>query len=88
MIHYDKDARLSFARERARLLQNEMRAARHASALNPSTVLRRSFALLARALRIRREGDNRYLRPLGTRRAEAAGGEDGERVPGVTIKPY
>jgi hypothetical protein len=58
MIHYDKEARLSFARERARLLQNEMRAARHASFLNPSTVLRRSFALLARALRIRRERPN------------------------------
>jgi hypothetical protein len=36
MIHYDKEARLSFARERARLLQNEMRAARHASSLNPA----------------------------------------------------
>jgi hypothetical protein len=58
MIHYDSEARRLFARERAQLLQNEMRAARHASSLNPSAVLRRSLALLARALRMRREQSN------------------------------
>jgi hypothetical protein len=59
MIHYDCEARLPFARERAQLLQNEMRAARHASSLNPSAVVRRSLALLARALRMRREQPNK-----------------------------
>ena len=58
MIHYDSEARLLFARERAQLLQNEMRAARHPSFLNPSAVLRRSLVLLARALRMRRESSN------------------------------
>jgi hypothetical protein len=58
MIHYDSEARLLFARERAELLRNEMRAARHSSFLNPSAVLRRSLALLARALRMRREPSN------------------------------
>jgi hypothetical protein len=58
MIHYHSEARLLFAREHAQLLQNEMRAARHASSLNPSAVLRRSLALLARALRMRREQPN------------------------------
>ena len=58
MIHYDSEARLLFGRERAQLLENEMRAARHASSLNPSAVLRRSLAQLARALRMRREQPN------------------------------
>jgi alpha-tubulin suppressor-like RCC1 family protein len=50
--------RLLFARERAQVLQNEMRAARHASSANPRAVLRGSLALLARALRMRRERPN------------------------------
>jgi hypothetical protein len=55
MIHYDNEARLLFARERAQLLQNEMRAARHSSSANPRAVLVGSLALLGRALRMRRE---------------------------------
>jgi len=55
MIHYDSEARLLFARERVQLLQNEMHAARHARSANPGAVLRGSVALLARALRMRRE---------------------------------
>jgi hypothetical protein len=68
MIHYDSEARLLFARERAQLLHSEMRAARHASSLNPSAVLLRSLALLARALRMRRE------RPNETTEARTIGG--------------
>jgi len=55
MIHYDNEARLLFARERVQLLQNEMQAARQASSADPGAVARGSLALLARALRIRRE---------------------------------
>ena len=58
MIHYDNEARLLFAREHVQLLQNEMRAARHASSANPRAVLRSSLALLARALRMRRQRPN------------------------------
>ena len=55
MIHYDSEARPLFARERAQLLQNEMRAVRQASAGDPKILPRGSVALLARALRMRRE---------------------------------
>jgi hypothetical protein len=68
MIHYDNEARLLFARERIQLLQDEMRAARHASATNPKAVLGGCLALLARGLGMRR------VRPSETTEAWTIGG--------------